>query len=222
MAIWLAPGSAASDTLPGKSALSWLQVASRAFPRRYKPIPFLKTPAAMLRACRSDPSLAPACATRMPRVALTTYERWGRTYSSLRTYQAKDGGVFGMQVGGEIPGKPELMRPPGNLHIEVEAATGRAPRTIGYTWPTSGAVTPRDGLVREKRDKPVLFGSVTWGGKKGTLVLSTGYPTGGSQGGHVVFRWRSGKTTYLVGMHAWEPLTEAVATLRRVVASLPR
>ena len=36
------------------------------------------------------------------------------------------------------------------------------------------------------------------------------------------FRWSSGAGDYLVSLHAWEPLTEAVATLQAIVESLPR
>ena len=36
-----------------------------------------------------------------------------------------------------------------------------------------------------------------------------------------MFRWRQSGETFVVGMHAWEPFSEAYATLRRVVTSLP-
>ncbi len=132
-------------------------------------------------------------------------------------------GIFDMGRGGEIPGKPELMRPPRNLHIEVEVTTrSTKPLGIGFRWPSSGAVRPRDGMVHEQRPQPVMLGRVTSGRKAGTVVLAPAYPNGGSQGNHVVFRWRAGQTTFLVGMRAWEPFTEAYATLRRVIESLPR
>ena len=92
---------------------------------------------------------------------------------------------------------------------------------VPFRWPTTGAVAPHDGLVREERPRPLLLGRVTWGGKRGSVALAPGYPVGGSQRNHVMFRWRQGGKTYVVGMHAWEPFTEACATLRRVVLSLP-
>jgi hypothetical protein len=40
-------------------------------------------------------------------------------------------------------------------------------------------------------------------------------------GNHLVFRWREGRREYVVSLHAWEPLTEAAATLKAIVASTP-
>jgi len=219
VAIWIAPGPDASDVLPGKTALAWLQSASRGLPRRYVRLAFMPTPAAALRTCRSDATLAPACPTRIPRVFLSPSIPGWRTYPGAPRPVS---GIFGMERGGEIPGKPELMRPPRILHVEVEAAVGEKPLGTRFVWPTGGVTRPRDGLVHEDRQRPVYFGRVVWGGRAGTVALAPPYPTGGSQGNHVVFRWRTGRTTYLVGMHAWEPFAEAYATLRRVVSSLPR
>jgi hypothetical protein len=218
LAIWIAPGPSPSDRLPGKTALAWLQSASRGLPRSYNPIGLMATPPAALQECRAVRGLAPACPTRIPRVTLRHGAAGWRTYSSDARRVAA---IFGMQLGGEIPGKPELMRPPRILHVEVEAAVGRRPFGTRFAWPTSGAVQPRDGLARDERFHPVYLGPSVWGGKAGTVALAPPYPSGGSQGGHVVFRWRAGRTTYLVGMHAWEPFSEAYDTLRRVVISLP-
>jgi hypothetical protein len=210
LGIWVEPGPSATDVLPGKSALSWLQISSRGLPRVYRPIAMMDTPPAVLARCRSDRDLRAACPTRIPRIG--GWEAYPRPPRVVE-------GIFGLQLGGEIPGKPELMRPPRILHIEV----ARDPdRWVPFRWPTSGAVAPRDGLVREERTKPVLLRRVTWAGKQGSVALAPGYPVGGSQGNHVMFRWRAGGRPYVIGMHAWEPFSEAYATLRRVVASLPR
>jgi hypothetical protein len=218
LAVWVAPRTEASDRLPGKSALSRLQAGSYLVPRRYEPIRFMPTPDTVLRACRSDFSLVPACPTRIPRVSLQPVVRWGRTYPSLR-YPSVIDGVFDIER--RFQTGPDVIRPP-ILHIEVEAAAGRPPRGLRFRWPTTGEIAAHNGLLREKRTRPVYLGRATWGGKAGSIALSPPYPLGGSQADHLVFRWRSGRTTYLVGLHAWEPLTEALATLRRVVASLPR
>jgi hypothetical protein len=210
LGIWVEAGPSGADVLPGKSALGWLQISSRGLPRRYRRIEMMATPPAVLARCRSDRYLRAACPTRIPRI--TGWETYPRPPRAVD-------GLFGFQLGGEIPGKPELMRPPRILHIEV----ARDPdRWVPFRWPTADAVAPHDGLVREERQKPVLVGRVTWGGKKGSVALAPGYPVGGSQGNHVMFRWRQGGRAYVVGMHAWEPFSEAYATLRRVVASLPR
>jgi hypothetical protein len=207
LGIWVEAGPSPSDVLPGKTALGWLQISSRGLLRRYRPIVMMATPPAVLARCRTDARLRPACPTRIPQI-----EGW-------ETYPRRVNGIFGIQLGGEIPGKPELMRPPRVLHIEVAV---RPDRWVPFRWPTSGAVTPRNGLVRSERSRPVFLGEVEWGGKKGSAALAPSYPVGGSQGNHVIFRWRQRGETYVVGLHAWEPFSEAYATLRRVVASLPR
>jgi len=38
-------------------------------------------------------------------------------------------------------------------------------------------------------------------------------------GDHLVSRWQSGVHEYALGPHAWEPLIEAVASLRNVVVA---
>lgn len=209
LGIWVEAGSSPTDVLPGKSALSWLQVSSRGLPRRYRPIEMRAMPPAVLARCRSDLALRPACPTRIPRISgWESYPRPPRTVDR----------IFGVQLGGEIPGKPELMRPPRILHIEVAVDPDR---WVPFRWPTTPKVAPHDGLVREDRSGPVLLGAATWRGENGSIALAPGYPLGGSQGNHVMFRWRERGNEYVVGMHAWEPFTEAYATLRRVVASLP-
>jgi hypothetical protein len=166
----------------------------------------MATPPRVLARCRSDVRLRPACPRRIPRI------------NGWETYPREVDAVFGIQLGGEIPGRPELMRPPGNLHLEV----AREPdRWVPFRWPTGAPSPVRDGLVHERRDRPIPLGSVRWAGRRGSVALAPGYPTGGSQGGHVMFRWRERGTEYVVGMHAWEPFTEAYSTLRRIVASLP-
>ena len=64
--------------------------------------------------------------------------------------------------------------------------------------------------MRTERAGAVALGQVSWGGRRGAVALAPGYPTGGSQGGHIIFR-----------MHAWELFSEAYATLRRVAHNLP-
>lgn len=217
LAVWVEPGPGPIDRLPGATAFAWLQVSSRGLPRRYRRLELMPTPPGALRACRSDPLLASACPARIPRIALRDGPAGWTTYPRAPAR----GGIFGMQLGGEIPGRPELMRPPRIFHLEVETAT-RRPRGTPFAWPAGGPGAPRDGLVREARPSALLLGQVTWGTRRGSVALAPPYPAGGSQGNHVLFRWRAPGTTYVLGMHAWEPFSEAFATLRRVVESLPR
>ena len=51
------------------------------------------------------------------------------------------------------------------------------------------------------------------------LVLAPPYGLGGLMGDHLILRWRERGRDYAIGLHAWEPLTEAAATLDAVVSS---
>jgi hypothetical protein len=210
LTVWLAPGDtdhAATGALPGRTALAWLAVATRRLPRVYRPIRLVPTPAAILDRCRSDPLVRAACPTRLPEL-----RRW-QVYPRPGVR-----GVFGIERGAEAPERPELNRPPALVHVEL--ARGLRP-TVAWPWPDGPLVRARDGLLRRQRPQPLLLGRPSWNGRHGELALAPAFPAGGSQGNHLVFRWRQGGAEYVLGLHAWEPLSEAVATLRRMVGSLP-
>jgi hypothetical protein len=91
-----------------------------------------------------------------------------------------------------------------------------------FRYATTGrAAQLRDGLFARPRKAAVYFGKRHWGGKRGTLVLAPGYPSGGERGDHLIFRWSRGGVDYAIGLHAREPLTQAAATLKAIVASTP-
>jgi hypothetical protein len=211
--VWIQYGPRADAKLPRRARLAELVLVTAHLPRRYRPIFMIRTPYGPLRKCRSSKLLAPACPREIPRI------RGWRTYPS---YGNPVTNTFGLEHGGEFPGKPELSRPPGMLHFELSAGRGRAARRIlAFGWPRAGAVHPKNGLVREKRGQPVLLGNAVWNGRRGSLVLAPSFPLGGSQGNHPIFRWRTRGVTYFLGLHAWEPFVETVATLRRMVMRLP-
>jgi len=213
LTVWLEYGPRISSTLPTRGRLANLVVVTKHLPRRYTPIRMMHTPSGPLAKCRSSRLLRPACPRSIPRIP-----GW-RTYPSYGN-RVKD--TFGIESGGPFP-KPELNRPPSMFHLEISADRSRdAKLVLPFRWPRRPIVTPHDGLTRGARQEPLAFGAFLWGGKRGTLTLAPGYPLGGSQGGHLIFRWRSGNVTYFVGLHAWEPLTETVSTLRRIVSSTPR
>jgi hypothetical protein len=210
--VWIAPGPRADATLPSRGRLAELVVVTLRLPRRYGPIRFMRTPYGPLRKCRTSRLLAPACPRAIPRIpGWETYPGYGNPVTD----------TFGLQRGGEFPGKPELSRPPGMLHFELSAARGRR-QVLAFAWPRGRSVPVRNGLVREKRKQPLLLGSPSWNGRRGSLVLAPSYPLGGSQGNHVIFRWRAGGVTYFLGLHSWEPFVECVSTLRRMTGSLHR
>lgn len=73
--------------------------------------------------------------------------------------------------------------------------------------------------MRESRDDPISFGLLDLGGKPALLFLAPPYPSGGYLGNHLVLVWEVQEGRHAISLHAWEPLTEAVATLRRMALS---
>lgn len=209
LTVWLEPGPKADELHPARRELAELVVATRRLPRRYGPIAMMPMPPGPLAKCRSSRLLRPACPRHIPRIpGWLTYPRYGNPVTT----------TFGIERGGEFPGKPELNRPPSMLHLEISA--NRLERNlVPFPWPKGKAQTPRDGLLHGERDEPIALGEVSWAHRKGTLLLAPPHPIGGSQGNHLIFRWREGDVTYIVGLHAWEPFTETVSILRRIVES---
>lgn len=110
-------------------------------------------------------------------------------------------------------------RPPAWSHISIYAGDLKA--AFRFTYPTRG-VRPRhlDGLFAKARTRAIFMGSYVWGGREGTVVLAPGYPGGGEQGDHLIFRWRDSGIGCALGLHAWEPLAQAFEMLRAMVRSI--
>jgi hypothetical protein len=113
------------------------------------------------------------------------------------------------------------MQPPTWAHVTIFAGDLR--RAFPFGFPTGGTPTPlRKGLYDAPRSRPVFLGTVRWGARTGPLVLAPDYPLGGQQADHLVFRWHDDKREYAIGLHAWDPLAQAAATLRAIVVSAGR
>lgn len=125
--------------------------------------------------------------------------------------------IFNLERGGEYPAEPERNRPPRMAHLVI--AGGEVERSAPVFDHFIGARL-RDGLMRQQRARSLSFGRVRWHGLRGDLFLAPSYPRGGMLGNHLVFRWGS-VPRYVVSLHAWEPLTEAAATLKAIIASTP-
>jgi hypothetical protein len=52
------------------------------------------------------------------------------------------------------------------------------------------------------------------------VVLAPSYPSGGEQGDHLIFRWSRDGVGFAVGLHAWEPLSGAMGTLKMMIGSV--
>jgi hypothetical protein len=211
LTVWLEYGPRSDSQLPPRGRLAELVLISRRLPRNPRPIAMMSMPFGPLRKCRSSGLLRPACPRLIPRVpGWNTYPSYGNPVTS----------TFGMERGGEFPGKPELSRPPSMLHFELTATRGRVGEVLPFSWPRGRGIQARNGLARMDRNGPVALGAALWGGRHGSLVLAPPFPTGGSQGNHLIFRWREGGVTYFLGLHSWEPFLETVATLRKIVRSI--
>jgi hypothetical protein len=156
-------------------------------------------PRGAARRCRSSPLLRPVCPGLVPEAP---YGDVPEVYVA-QLIRSSGGApeLFNLQWGAETPGRPERNRPPRLAHVVL--AAGSPEQTL------------RGIRVRAVRN-------VTWSGRPGTLLRAAPYPGGGIHGNHLVFRWRAGKREYAASLHAWEPFSETVATLRAVIASMPR
>jgi hypothetical protein len=157
--------------------------------------------------------LRPACPGVIPRIP----NSHGLVVSGPR--RVNQFWVFDLEHGAPSDSTPRRSRPPGVLHVTIYTGNiGQANGAMAYPGTRRNARL-RSEIVAEKRSKPLLFGPVSWSGKRGALFLAPSYPVGGQIGGHLAFWWKAHGTNYLISMHAWEPLTECEKVLQAIVAS---
>jgi hypothetical protein len=183
-------------------------------PSSASPVALAPTPPGALRKCRAAAILRPSCPAQVP---AAPYDPHSEIYDA-RVFATAPGAprTFNFQWGGETPGRPERNRPPRMVHIVLVGGD------FENEFPLGQRTTPEDGLIRMKRRAGLDLGPARWGNLDGRLILAPPFPLGGIDGNHLLFRWSDGGTGYQLGLHAWEPFTETVATLRAVVESLPR
>lgn len=176
-----------------------------------RPALLVRLAPAKLAHCRRSRMLRRLCPTLVPRVRATFLSHLARDL-------AGDGrlDVFNLERGGEDPADPANNRPPRMAHLALLA--GDVERAAAFAYPDRPRAL-RNGLTRRKRTKAIDFGRAGWGRHEGRLYLAPPYLHGGMLGNHLVYRWRDGATEYAITLHAWEPLTEAAATLRAIVES---
>ena len=178
-------------------------------------VPLVPLSAATREHCERSGLLRPVCPRLVPRV--------GSAYLSNLAVELTGPwvlDVFNLERGGEYPQDPERNRPPRMGHVVVVA--GNVERLASFREPRDATGEPvRDGLMHRTRAEPVSFGRVRWAGRIGPLYLMPPFPHGGMLGNHLVLSWRQSGRRYALSLHAWEPLTESVATLRSMVEGLP-
>ncbi|MEZ5098591.1 MAG: hypothetical protein R3C15_02030 [Thermoleophilia bacterium] len=176
-------------------------------------IALVATPARARRRCERILLLAPACPSRVAKVP-----DWN---VFARRFRTSGFAVWDFWHGAADTPRPEQARPPAAFHLVLIA--GKLDDALGgFQLPSNGSPTPiQDGLMRQDRTAGVFFGTFRWGRRTGSLVLAPPYPNAGEQSNRLIFTWRHKGRTYAVGIHGWEPFTETVQTLRRIVAAIP-
>jgi hypothetical protein len=176
--------------------------------------PLVAVPRSQLEQCEKSALLRSACPRLVPRTEAP--------YLSHLSRQPPGSGltldVYDLERGGEDPRRPGNARPPAFAHLTVLA--GEVEQIAGFAQPLTGTpVSLKTGLMRKERKQALFFGRVRWGGRMGSLFLAPPFIYGGQLGNHLCFRWRGQNTDYLISLHAWEPLSDAAATLRAIVAA---
>jgi hypothetical protein len=164
--------------------------------------------------CRRSPLLSTICPTYVPRVNAPYLSHLARDPARALGEMH----VFNLERGGEDPQRPETNRPPRMAHIGLLA--GDTERIAPWREPWGRPARPlRNGVLSLPRSQPISFGLVRVGDTRALLYLAPPYPTGGYLGNHLVLSWRTNDGGRAVSLHAWEPLTEAAATLWRMAMS---
>jgi hypothetical protein len=112
---------------------------------------------------------------------------------------------------------PAANAPPGFAHVVLEAGGPRF--LIDFGTPAATA-TLSDSLLQQSRSGAVLLGSRRWGDRSGRLLLAEPFPGGGAHGDHLVFEWKRGAVIHRISLHAWVPVSQAEAALKRIVVSV--
>ena len=187
--------------------------------------PLVVIPRRVSKACAAQKLIRPICPGLIPKTPHVA----GMT---LRVIQAKPSlknrvcfAEFNLVVGGESPHNPERNRP-SHSFFHVALAAGWFGSTSPFPFPQSEVTHRtgehlRNGEMYDQRDRPISFGQRDWNGISGYLFLAPPEELGGLFGNHLVYYWESRGVNYIFSLHSWEPLTQAVATLHRLLDTIP-
>ena len=177
----------------------------------------IPTPGWAVAACASVAELRRFCPGQVP---LTRQREWMMIFTApsrrfpLALLELQSGIVWG--------GFQERVHRPPILGNTVVLG-GQFMRLDAGAFPTSGAlsVALRNGMANGLRRGPIALGARTWSRIRGELSLTPSvYAAQGELTDLVIFRWRDAVGDHAVGLNVWEPLTDSVATLRAIVATL--
>jgi hypothetical protein len=185
-----------------------IPIAGAPIPQSH-PVPLATPPDWFTLACQSLETRV-ICPTRIP-VGPTSYisllyEPGWRSSHNRRT------DLLSVEWGAPRP-DPAQNRPPAFAHLELAAGGISLAGRIDQ-----GPVAPRNGMMAGRESEAaaptIAITSPGWRGR-GSLVL------GDCFGNHLCYRWRHSGEYLQVDLHGWEPFTETVATLRKIVRSIP-
>jgi hypothetical protein len=167
-------------------------------------------PARALALCRSRSPLRDACphvVPRAPAYAARIIPRDGLGYTTLDVHVSWP------------HGDPRRNRPPRFVHVVLEGGDVEA----ALEFPRVPAADRVEAVLGRPRATGLVLGQRRWGGRTGTLLLAPSFDRSSTiHGDHLLFIWREHGSGHLVSLHAWKPFDETVATLRAMVASIPR
>jgi hypothetical protein len=174
-------------------------------------VPMMPIPPKAGELCRSTAGGVLGCPELVPRTETAP------RFKAFKPF--RDHAVFFAEWSGPYPGIVRRNRPPRFAHLVVQA--GDLERGLAFAIPAAGSMQGSGGVVARRRSEAISYGQRSWGGKQGLLVLAPSFPHGGIDGDHLMLIWESNGIDHSVSLHAWLPLVEAEATLRKVVMSTP-
>ncbi len=180
-------------------------------------LPLAPTPAQALATCLKIRFMRSVCPRRVPLLSgrPTAVEKGcldsGGSLVALASKRCRSA-LWGLE------GAPPKPAPIGHLVILASLNTWQC------TWPHEHrARAPNDRLLAQKRRHAVSLGQVRWYGQSGQLVLAPPYfAGGGAVGDHLAFCFRTAGVNYAITLHSWAPVTQVIATLKRLVGSALR
>lgn len=168
-------------------------------------------PSELIQQCRHLRIVRRACPTEVPAVG-------GKVYTA-QAFRHGSYAAFSMAAGTEYP-EAEKNRPPRFSHVVAEGGDLRRGAFAPFTNIPSRRTPPRNGLVSTNRARPALIGRPIWNEHRGLLVLMPGFEARDSlDADHLVFLWEESGNDYALSLHAWEPLSEVISTLRALVTA---
>ena len=169
-------------------------------------------PAAALSKCQRTEYIRAACPQDLPS-ARSDYHR----VVTSDEQETPGYRLMSLEWGGAHKGIDPRNSPPQFVHLIIWG--GDLERA--WAWRQSGRSTRLEGEPPHEREHGILLARPRWTCEAGELVLAPSYPSGGMNGEHLMYMWTEEETEFAMSLHAWEPVSETIGTLRAIVRSIP-